>query len=332
VSGQGRPEPSDEILAAGALLYTCRGGRLDVAVIHRPKRDDWTFAKGKLEPGEHVLAAAVREVTEETGIRPVLGPPLATVRYRVEGRPKRVDYWAARVDPSVAAPVLDGRVRNDAVSNDAVRNDAVPNAEVDVLDWLAVPEATARLSYPHDVRLLERLVSVAGAGASTATCILLRHASAGRKSHWPGDDLLRPLDSAGRADAEMLADVLACYAPQRVISSATERCLGTVRPYAERIGVAIEAEPAFTMPGDGDRAAAARRRMTGLIAGAGSTVVCAHRENLPVLLDQALAVLGEPGPGGHRPERDWSPPKSGFWVLHMAAGKLVALEHHDLDS
>ena len=306
MSGRVRPEPSAEIFAAGALLYTHGPGGFEVAVIHRPKHDDWTFPKGKLEPGEHVLTAAVREVTEETGIRPVLGPPLATVRYQVEGRPKRVDYWMSRVESP---------------------GGFVPNEEVDTLTWLTPPQAVSRLSYPHDVRMLEHLVSVAAAG--TVPVILLRHAPAGRKSTWHGDDLLRPLDAHGAADAQVLAGLLGCYAPRRVISSAAERCLGTVRPYAERIGVPIQTEPAFaTEPGvAGDRIEAARRCMTELIARPDSMVVCGHRENLPVLLDQALAVLDS-----DLPADGWAPPKSGFWVLHVAGGRLAALEHHDLAS
>ncbi|MGH3157963.1 MAG: NUDIX hydrolase [Streptosporangiaceae bacterium] len=303
----GRRQADSEIFAAGALLYTLGPGGLEVAVIHRPGRDDWTFPKGKLEPGEHVLAGAVREVTEETGIRPVLGPPLATVRYQVEGRPKRVDYWAARVD-APAGPF-------------------VPNSEVATLEWLPAAQAASRLSYPHDAAMLEHLESVAAWGS--VPCILLRHAPAGRKSAWPGDDLLRPLDPSGAADAEVLADLLGCYAPRRVVSSAAERCLGTVRPYAERIGASIEAVPEFaTGPGvAGDRAEAARRCMTELISRPDPMVVCAHRENLPVLLDQALAVLDS-----DLPADNWAPPKSGFWVLHVASGRLAALEHHDLES
>jgi 8-oxo-(d)GTP phosphatase len=301
-----RERPAGEILAAGAVLYTRGGDGVEVAVIHRPMRGDWSLPKGKLEPGEHVLAAAVREVTEETGIRPVLGPPLGTVRYLVEGRPKRVDYWAARVERPVGG--------------------FVANNEVDALDWLPVPAARSRLSYPHDVGLLDRLTAVAG--ADSVPCVLLRHASAGRKSAWPGDDLLRPLDACGQAQAQALAGVLACYAPRRVLSSATERCLGTVRPYAERIGAAVEAEPAFTLRpgGHGDDEKAARQRMAELVTRPTGAVICAHRENLPVLLDGALAALP-----GHPLPQDWSPPKAGFWVLHLAGGGLAALEHHDLD-
>ncbi len=110
-----------------------------------------------------------------------------------------------------------------------------------------------------------------------------------------------------------------------MVSSAAERCLGTVRPYAERIGAVIEAEPAFTIPaaGGSDHHEAAQRRMTGLLARPSPTVICGHRENLPVLLAQARAVLR-----GFPADDEWSPPKAGFWVLHIAAGRLAALEHH----
>jgi 8-oxo-(d)GTP phosphatase len=318
VTGQpARPRPNHawpgvEIKAAGAVLYRSAGQGIEVALIHRPSRQDWTFPKGKLEPGEHVLAAAVREVTEETGIRPVLGRPLATVRYQVDGRPKRVDYWASRVDHPPPGDAF------------------VPNEEVDRLEWLPPPEARSRLTYAHDARLLDLLTAPAAcggaAGSDTVPCILLRHASAGRKGGWPGDDLLRPLDERGVADAARLAELLGCFGTQRVVSSAAERCLGTVRPYAERIGAVIEVEPAFTVPaGDGSEPReAAEWRVTELLARPSPTVICGHRENLPVLLAQARAVLQDCTAG----DDGWSPPKAGFWVLHIAEGQLSAVEHH----
>ncbi|HEY1919646.1 MAG TPA: NUDIX domain-containing protein [Streptosporangiaceae bacterium] len=303
-----RPEPAAEIRAAGAVLYRTSGSGTEVAVIHRPSHRDWSLPKGKLEPGEHVLLAAVREVAEETGIRPVLGRSLATVRYPVDGRPKRVDYWAARVD-------------------DPQPGVFTPGAEVDRLEWLPAPAARARLSYAHDQKVLDQLLLPAADGgltiADTVPCILLRHASAGRKNAWPGDDRLRPLDERGHAEAQELAQLLACFAPQRVISSATERCLATVRPYAEQIGAAIEAEPTFTVGQRPEKAV--RACMTELIARPSPMVICGHRENLPVLLGEALTDLND-----HEPIDEWSPPKGGFWVLHIAAGSLSALEHHCL--
>jgi 8-oxo-(d)GTP phosphatase len=308
-----------EIRAAGAVLYRTpgprSGGGIEVAVIHRPDHDDWAFPKGKLEPGEHVLAAAVREVTEETGIRPVLGRPLAAVHYQAYGRPKRVDYWAARAD----------REQDPGF---------VPGSEVDMLDWLAPEAATSRLSYAHDVGLLDRLVSAVGdgaeAGGDTVPCVLLRHASAVRKDAWAGDDLLRPLTESGQAQAAALSGLLGCFAPSRVISSPALRCLDTVRPYAASLGATVEQEPAFAVgtgqaAGQAEQRGEASRRMAELIGQGLPTVVCGHRENLGILLDAAIGWLG-----GQRPGDDWSPPKGGFWVLHQAGGRLAALEHHDL--
>jgi 8-oxo-dGTP diphosphatase len=163
-------------------------------------------------------------------------------------------------------------------------------------------------------------------GGDTVPYVLLRHASAGRKNAWHGDDLLRPLDERGEADAAMLARLLACFGVTRVLSSAAERCLGTVRPYAERIGAAIEAEPAFTVrsgDGAGDPGEAARRRLAALLKDLSPMVICGHRENLPMLYAQARDMLRQ------APLDDgWSPPKAGFWVLHVAADVLSAAEHH----
>src|SRR3954449_3075046 len=86
-----------EILSAGAVVS--RKGP-DVLLVHRPKYDDWSFPKGKLDPGEHQTSAAVREVAEETGLDIRLGPPLTSQHYEVgNGRrvTKRVYYWAGRV-------------------------------------------------------------------------------------------------------------------------------------------------------------------------------------------------------------------------------------------
>jgi 8-oxo-dGTP diphosphatase len=123
---------SEEVRAAGGLLV--RDGR--VAVIHRPKYDDWSFPKGKLDPGESFERAALREVEEETGLRASLGPELISTRYRdSKGRPKLVRYWEM-------TPV-DGEFE--------------PTHEVDELRWLEPEEAAELLSYDHDREVLDAL-------------------------------------------------------------------------------------------------------------------------------------------------------------------------------
>jgi 8-oxo-(d)GTP phosphatase len=298
-----------EIRAAGAVLWRRSGRDIEVALIHRPRYDDWSFPKGKAKPGEHVLETAVREVTEETGIRPVLGRPLPTARYESGGRPKRVDYWAAR-------PLPGG---NDLASSGSFR----ANDEVDELRWLQVPEARRRLSYPRDVTMLDEF---AAGPADTVPFAFLRHCSAGSRDNWHGDDLDRPLDASGAADADRLAQLLACYGYHRVISSAAERCVASVRPFAALAGVPVAIEPAFTVgpnhefpPGSTELAAA---EVAVIVAAAMPVISCAHRENLPSLLEAACAALGAPPPGG-------SPlPMAAFWVLHSAHGLLAAAEWH----
>jgi 8-oxo-dGTP diphosphatase len=118
-----------EVYAAGGVVI--RDGK--VVLVHRPKYDDWSFPKGKLDPGEGFEDAALREVEEETGLRCRLGRELPSTEYRdSKGRPKLVRYW--EMEP------LEGEF--------------VPTGEVDELRWLAPVEAQALLSYRHDRDLL----------------------------------------------------------------------------------------------------------------------------------------------------------------------------------
>jgi 8-oxo-dGTP pyrophosphatase MutT (NUDIX family)/phosphohistidine phosphatase SixA len=290
-----------EVRSAGAVLWRPGPAGLEVAVIHRERYDDWSFPKGKREPGEHPVATAVREVAEETGVQVTLGRPLGQSSYISGGQPKLVDYWTA-------APADPGNIP-----------DFSPNDEVDKLEWLPLPAAQDRLSYERDVRMLARFAS---GPAVTVPLILLRHASAGRKSDWPDQDLARPLDARGATDSDRIAPLLAAFGRSRVISSAAERCVATVRPYAALTGVAIEVDALFTVR-QTSGATPEQLLRAGQIAGEGSpAIICAHRENLPALLTASCSRLGAPPPGG-RPLR-----KAAWWVLHTAGGQLIAAERH----
>ena len=133
------PEP--QVRAAGGVVWRVVDGRPEVAVVHRPKYGDWTFPKGKLDPGETESDAAFREVHEETGMRCVLGRELPSVEYLDgKGRHKRVTYWEMTVS--------DG--------------DFVVNDEVDRLDWLELEAAGERLTYDHDRDVLDAFGRFAG--------------------------------------------------------------------------------------------------------------------------------------------------------------------------
>ncbi len=128
------------IEAAGGVIWRMSDkGHVEVLAVHRPDRDDWSLPKGKLDPGETAVGAAVREVEEETGFRCRVGPELAEARYRHrKGRAKRVRYWAMQVE--------DGSFR---------RND-----EVDEVRWIRLDRAPDLLTYPHDLLVLASLTTV----------------------------------------------------------------------------------------------------------------------------------------------------------------------------
>lgn len=131
--------------AAGAVVWRRTAkGHLEVLLVHRPRYDDWTLPKGKLDPGETAEAAARREVEEETGLRGRLGPALPSVRYTDrQQRAKRVRYWAMQVDGG----------------------GFVPNDEVDEVRWLRLGPALEQLTYAHDRPVLEALEPALGDAA-----------------------------------------------------------------------------------------------------------------------------------------------------------------------
>jgi 8-oxo-dGTP diphosphatase len=121
---------SDEIQAAGGVIV--RDGQ--VALVHRPRYDDWSLPKGKLDPGETFEQAALREVLEETGLECALAEELAPTTYTVRGRPKRVRYWLMSVDSDPGF---------------------TPNDEVDELRWLSPADAVALLTYDRDKGIVQ---------------------------------------------------------------------------------------------------------------------------------------------------------------------------------
>jgi 8-oxo-dGTP diphosphatase len=297
-----------EIEAAGAVVW--RRGPIgpEVLLIHRPRHDDWTLAKGKREPGEKAPQTAVREVVEETGVRVVLGRRLKTVHYQVSGRPKRVDWWAAAEPARPGAPA-----------------GFMANEEVDRVRWYPLDHAYEQLSYADDATVLQ---DFARWPHRTVPFVVLRHTSAGHKGDWDGDDLLRPLDFRGQAQARALTSLLSCFGPVRVISSPAARCLASVEPYAAHIGAPVQVEPAFIVPDSSSEDRTMHPRLasvvTGLLADGVPTVVCAHRENIPDILAVACRVLGAP------PPEDPSLAKGSFRVLQVAETTLAGQERYDL--
>jgi 8-oxo-dGTP pyrophosphatase MutT (NUDIX family) len=285
-------EPRQVVAAGAVVLRRGPAGEREVLLVHRPRYDDWSMPKGKLDRRESLPEAAVREVEEETGLLVHLGVPLSRQVYRVNGGPKEAHYWVARV------------VGGDDVS------DYEPNREIDRVAWVPLRKADRRLTYPRDRSTLAEAVELR---RRTRTVVVLRHARAASRKRWRHDDRLRPLLAEGLVQAERLPPLLSAYRPQRVVSSSSTRCVQTLTPYATRTGLPLELDHALSEEdATQDRLAAL---VAGLVSGDEDAVLCTHRPVLPDLLEP-LGV----------PERKLEP--AGMLVVHHRGGHVVAVEEH----
>lgn len=250
-AGGGRDRDVSVIRAAGGLVWRHGAdGQPEVCLIHRERYHDWALPKGKLEAHEHPLEAALREVTEETGVRALPQMLLARARYRVGEAPKIVDYWAMYASD---VPTFQ------------------PGSEVDALAWLPTAAAVAKLTYPQDAQLVQRWERLP---ALTSTVLLVRHAHAGERGSWHGPDHARGLTPAGSADAQRLSRLLALFAPAALVSASPHRCVQTLAPLADACGLPVVVMDGFDeQGGDPDVAAA---HLSWLAASHSCTVVCSQ--------------------------------------------------------
>lgn len=299
------------IRAAGVVLTRGVGKDLEVAVIHRRRRRDWSLPKGKFEPGENAIEAAVRETLEETGYTPFLDVPLPTQHYQVDGTPKTVEYWRASVRTG----------------------EFIDNKEVDRLRWLRPAAAAEAMTYPRD----SALIHLATRTPPTIPFVLIRHTSAEKRVDWaqrtgldrsdPGRGLLE----RGEWEARRLIPMLKAFGVRHLHSSTAERCLATLRPAAAALGVGIRLEPAISEdefavdPGPG------LARTLEMVNQPWPSALCSHRPVIPHQLDALRAAAGGPkflhrvAPGT-------------FFVFHRTwvnrptdeTVRIVAAEQHDL--
>lgn len=316
--------PSPAVVeAAGALVWRVRLRRLQVAVVHRPRYRDWSWPKGKLDPGETPVAAAVREVAEETGHDVVLGIPLPGLEYRLsDGRTKRVHYWAAQVAG-----------RRDAVALRA--RPPVPRAsrsEIDRVRWMDVGTAARRLTRSADRAPLAALVAAYRKGRlDTHALVVARHGSARKRSAWKGPDADRPLTSDGSRQAEALVPLLSAFGVAHVVTSPWRRCVETVRPYARAVGMPEQRVEAWSEDAHEEAPGLVTGHVDALLHWPGDGVVCTHRPVLGTAFE-ALAARARKAVAAQLPSEDPYLQPGQLLVAHVAhrpkGPRVVAVEVH----
>lgn len=287
------------IPAAGAVLWRQEGHheRL-IALVHRPRYDDWTLPKGKLIPGEYPLIAAVREIAEETGSLVQVQRRLAPVEYLVGGARKRVQYWVMR----------------------HLSGDHEPSEEVNAIRWLPAEHADKLLSYPLDRQVLADFASQPPA---TGVVLLMRHAKAGKRSEYRGEDRLRPLDKIGRRQARDAVPVLAAFGPTGARSADRLRCEQTVGPLAARLGLEIESAPEFSDDAYALDPGPALKAVRALGRSGTATVICSQGDAIPGLLNDLPVPIPTSVSGSRTRAR-----KGSIWALSFLGDTVVAADYY----
>jgi len=304
----GSPRP---VLAAGALTWRVKHDRVEVLLVHRPRYDDWSIPKGKLDKGETFPAAAVREVAEETGYRVRLQRPLPAATYLMrDGRSKIVQYWVATVRAKIAPGPKD-------------------RGEVDETRWVPLDEAidlVTRQSDEAPIAALQRHLEADE--LETAPIIIQRHGAALSRAKWRKAEEARPLNGKGKKQARALPPLLDAFDPASVLSSPWERCRSTIGPLATVEGLKIRTKDELTEAGHAAHPARTAAVIDRVLAQARPTVVCTHRPVLPTVIESVRAVC-DPGVALELPREDPYLAAGEALLLHTtSAGRVVAIERH----
>lgn len=290
-------------LAAGAVLWRRdAAGEIEVACIHRPHYDDWSLAKGKVDPMESLPVTAVREIKEETGYTVRLGKLLGKTVYPVSGAMKVVYYWTGEVTGEVTG------------------GEFVPNDEVDEIRWLPMDQAQDLVTYELDTEVLKkaekRLLHPA-----TARVLYVRHAKAHAREKWDGNDDLRPLEKKGRRQAEMLVPMLAPFAPTRIYSAVPDRCQDTAAPLADELGLEVVVDKRFGDDGWLDSQVQAQAAFMDVVNEGGVSVIVGQGLIIPDMIAWLAAR-------GRLPiDDEIKAKKASVWSLAFVDGELVSADY-----
>jgi 8-oxo-dGTP diphosphatase len=271
-------------------------GEIEIALVHRPRYDDWSLPKGKIDENETALACAYREVFEETGIKARFTRQLGAVEYEDNGAQKRVKYWVAQ---ALGA------------------SDFVANEEVDQLRWLKPTDSIELATHQSDKEMIERFLEIEG---PTDTLIILRHTKALERGDWDGDDSLRTLNENGIAQAQALINHLAPFAIDEIYTSDFTRCVQTVSPLGESRGLVVSKVPSLneaTFESDPERSISFANALK---QDERNILICSHNPVIPTMLRGILntklknkdLIKLEPGDA---------------WLVHRVKGEIVALDY-----
>jgi 8-oxo-(d)GTP phosphatase len=298
------------VVAAGGLPWRVTRGALEVLLIHRPRYDDWSWPKGKLDDGETVPECGAREIFEEIGLTASLGIPLPSIHYRVASGLKVVHYWA--VNAQNAKVKQDGK-------------------EVDSLLWCSPERAAELLSNPSDRAPLEALVAAFEDDAlDTWPLVIVRHAKAKPRASWTKGEGDRTLAASGLRQAQAVRRLLAVWGPERIVSSPWKRCISTIAPYVKATKAKVKLVDALTEHSHERKPQKTAAAIEAVFDKGVAAAVCVHRPTLPTILEQVSRHMKAPL-AQSLPTRDPYLAPGEVLVLHVrkdSRSRVVAVEQY----
>jgi len=292
---------SEMILAAGGVVWReTYDSKIELAIIHRPKYDDWSFPKGKLDSGEELISCAYREIMEETGLNIELGPHLGEVEYQSIDGMKKVTYWAAK-----------------AVSEG---NDFHANIEADLLEWHDIDSARKKLTRDTDRKILDIFIE---SPFQAAKLIMLRHAKALARSEWQSGDEDRPLDNLGQLQAKRMHSIYQVFGITQIHTSDAVRCYDTVIGMTKSLTI----EPVitsklseYTFEKNKDKSLEYAKELAESARKTGQTILlCSHNPVLPRALEHISKKSDI-----DLPENKLKPADA--WVIFLGRNKVLQID------
>ena len=285
------------IRAAGAVLWRYSASKkIEIALVHRPRYNDWSLPKGKVEEKESHIACAYREVLEETGYASIFGPQIGQAMYKVPEGKKVVRYWSAQ---AIGEPV-----------------GTIDKNEIDEILWLEVKEARKKLTLDDDRAIVDFFIEF---GVQTTPLVLLRHAKALKRDEWDGEDSDRPLDNLGQLQAKRLLPQFYPYSISEIHSSDAYRCMQTV----EDLTRALELNTIIGLDLSEDMYSkdkeAALDYVSTLMQEGNRAVICSHNPILPKVLKKLVGKK-------YFKELDSKLEPAEAWVIHHRDGEVVSVD------
>ena len=289
-----KPNQDSKILAAGGVITRRHRGHSEFLIVHRPRHDDWSLPKGKLENSEKFSEASIREVKEETGSEVKKLAKIGSIAYKsTGGRAKVVRYWLFEY--------LSGKFQ--------------PNYEVDEIRWVEATDAMQILTYPRD-----RNVFAWGAtlteSPSASRIQLVRHAKTGIRAEWRKSNQTRTLTKPGHEQATLLSAYLTRNPVDRIESSTYIRCIQTLEPFAAAITKKVLEEPSLT------EGAATRDLIDRIAKLEGKSVaMCSHGKEIEALLQTVR------NSGALITSRGIHTEQGGAWDIKLDKGQITSARY-----